>query len=252
MLSLKTWEPTTYDVGGHPITFEIKRLGFTESKPFNVAFGKIRIDAPIAARSKMERASSALTEKGLAAAAGALVAAGATPPPRTADLDADIKAHNDALAAAGVRMPDLPADVERELYVDLSAAAREVAEADALLDASLDDAFVARCFRDYLRNVQGLEIDGVAVDTGEALHAHADRHLVLFVLRKIRSFSHLGEAEKNGSSSPSPSAPGAEAEGGALTAAPVESAALPTSAIATATRPEQTSYSEPAEAVAPV
>jgi hypothetical protein len=252
MLSLKTWEPTTYTVGGHPITFEVKRLGFTESKPFNIAFGKIRFDAPATSRAGLQRATSALTERGIGIVVAALEAAGVSVPARTEDADADFAAYTAALTAAGHRAPEVPVEQERELLGDVAAAARQVAEADAAFTASIDDAWVADVFRQYVRNVQGLEMDGDAITTGEALYRIADPLLILNVLKAVRGFSHLGETEKNGSSSPSPSAPGAEAVGGASTAPPAESADSQMPATATEIRPEPRSCSERAEVVAPV
>jgi hypothetical protein len=253
MLSLKTWETVTdYKIGEHPITFKVKRLGFTESKPFNVAFGKIRIDAPITARMKMGRATAALGERGIAIMAAALTAAGLAVPPRTDDIDADVAAHGKALADAGIPSPEIPAEQERELVNDVSLASREVEAADALLADSIDDAWVASCFAKFVKDVAGLEVDGVPITTGEQLHPIADRPLVLRVLREIRSFSHLGEAEKNGSPSPSPSAPGAREADGGLIAVPAESADSPRPATATETRPEPTSCSERVAEAVPV
>lgn len=84
---------------------------------------------------------------------------------------------------------------------------------------------IETAFRDWVRNVGGIEDDDGPITTGEGLFQVADEGLVLFVCTTLRELSTLGAEEGKGSASPSTSAPelGRETDGGESPAGPARS-----------------------------
>ncbi len=81
---------------------------------------------------------------------------------------------------------------------------------------------VEEAFRDWVRNVGGIEDDDGEITTGERLYEVADENLVLFVLSAIRANSTLSAEEGKASASPSTSEPelARETDGGVSPAGP--------------------------------
>lgn len=102
---------------------------------------------------------------------------------------------------------------------------------------------VEAAFRDFVRNVQGLQVDGVAVVTGEGLFEVSDEKLVFFVLGSLHRRARLSVKEGKASSSQPTSAsettassaspaPSIASEGGAASSTALESLVEPESSIA--------------------
>jgi hypothetical protein len=174
MLNLKTWEPVTYYLDEEreaPITFKVKRLQFIEAEPL-----KLILASAMAAMEPTLAKQQAAEEAG-EAARNAARASGA-------DEDSIQRAGQAAMQAESAKH-----DPQEAL-----AAMRETYKA-----VPKDD--VARAFSEYIRDVEGLAVDGVKVTTGDQLHAIADEQLVFFVLGSLRRFAKLSVTEGKASSS---------------------------------------------------
>lgn len=274
MLSLRQWEPSSYELGDHTITFEVKRLGFLESKPWLVHANRMRFDVLLAqgriieAMQHEERKALRGFLKGAAADAGIAWptvedarqgwrerhAEAVAKAPDNADLaaltdegepDEDVvfMEVNARFKAAGLDVPEMGLEATAALVAaqepHLAAAAAKMAE----FSESLDDPWIAKTFNDYVRNVDGVEIDGKPATTGDALLSVADDTLVMYVMRRVKELCSLSAQAKKTSSLPRTSAPEARTPDGGPTAPPAASADGPTPATVTETLPEQPSSS---------
>jgi len=235
MLNLRTWEPVTIKAGLQTVGCEIRRLNFLQSKPFTVVMARVRMDKVLREIAAIYREQEAATRAHLARLQAATVAH-ALPINPPVDLKPDAKGAStvdplEALAEA------LEAQIRQAGHpLPLLSVEEDDAQAAALNDAmerrtraieeffdSVPDGFVESAFRDYVRNVSGLVVDGAPATTGEALLAVADQQTVMDVLEQISIFAKLSAAQKNDSSSPSTSGPAAPTDGGATPAPSVES-----------------------------
>jgi hypothetical protein len=104
--------------------------------------------------------------------------------------------------------------------------ARAEAHAAILEDVATEDQIEA-WFKGHLRNVHGLEVDGKAVETGEALYNVADNNLASEMLMRLASLATLSAKEGKASASRSTSQPASTTPAGESAAKPIESEAGP-------------------------
>jgi hypothetical protein len=79
--------------------------------------------------------------------------------------------------------------------------AEEQTQALGRIKESVAPGLIAQCFREYVRNVGGIEDEDGPIATGEALYEVADERLVMFVLARLRVNARLGNEQGKGSSS---------------------------------------------------
>ena len=177
MLKLKRWTRVEYGIGKDQISFEVKRPTFSEVQSFNSVF--------VRAWQEMQR----------------------VPPEEAAAIGvakAELAAITDEVNADPA-MPD--AERSRKLSGPMGKLAELSMLAQARFFSALPEEFVARVFRDDVRNVQGLEDeDGKAIVTGEALYDLTDHDLTFFVLTHVRALASMNATEGKASGSPSTSA----------------------------------------------
>lgn len=101
-------------------------------------------------------------------------------------------------------------------------AARQ-AEVAAEAVAVLSERELAEVFERYVRDVEGFEMDGVAITTGPELLKQADQDTALQVLIKIMGASKLSATEGNVTRSPSTLSPEAAGASSSSAAPPTES-----------------------------
>lgn len=174
MLNLRTWEPVTYylDEGRESgITFKVKRLQFVEAEPMKL------ILASAMAAMEPTLARQQTVEDARVAAQNAARASGA-------DEEAIEKAGNAAAMSQSSKYdPQETLSALRETY-------KAIPKED-----------VARAFREYVKDVEGVAVDGTELSTGEQLHTIADEQLVFFVLGSLRRYAKLSVTEGKASSS---------------------------------------------------
>lgn len=221
MLKLRSWEKVQYEGDGFTVDMEVKRLGFLEEKAFSVQMNRVRRDRVVKHMLIAQAEERERRGKLIARMNRLLVAAGHEAVPVGEDLDATYAAIEARFKEVGLEEPPLSAEELEDILRADEGRILERQEAMQEYMQSLDPAWLAQVFTDYVRNVSGLEIDDVAITTGEALAAVADQGLTLFVLEAIRGFAGLTSAEKKASSSPPISAPVAgPGESPATSAAP--------------------------------
>lgn len=268
MLSLKQWEPSAHTAGDHTITFEVKRLGFLEAKAFQAHANRLRFDVLLsqgsiieamqredlrARRSSLRRAVDAaevpwptLDEaKAGWRARHALAVEAASDEARESVAVLTVEAVADdeilmleaasRLKAAGHEVPELSVEETTRLVAEQEPHIIAVGEKMAEFGRSLNDPWIASTFADYVRNVDGVEVDGARITTGAQLLAVADEGLVLYVIRRIKALCELSAASGKTLSLPRTSAPEARTGNGASIVPPVVSADSPSLATVTAT-----------------
>lgn len=214
MLKLKPWETVTFGEGEDAITFDVKRLNFLEERVFSTKMNRVRRDkvvkfALIAQTEAQERQRVLLARLN-----AALVSAGLEAMPEGEDLDAAFRAAEARATEHKVTVPPMSGN---ELAALLNQDEDRIADQQAALEeffASVEPAWLVEVFRDYVRNVSGLEYDGEPVTTGEGLLQVADQNLVLFVLNTIAGFANLSATAKKALSSLPISGPGEATDGG--------------------------------------
>jgi hypothetical protein len=174
MLNLRTWEPVTYHLDAEkkePITFKVKRLQFIEAEGV-----KLILASAIAAMEPTLVQQQAI-EEAREAAENEARAAGASE-------KAIEKAGDTAAASVSLNLdPQKTVAALRDTY------------------KALPHDEVERAFKMFVKDVEGLSVDGVEIVTGEQLFSIADEQLVFFVLGWLRRFAKLSVTEGKDSSS---------------------------------------------------
>lgn len=217
-LTLRRWEPVEYERDGVVITFEVRRLNALQAAPYRAA---------------LARAGAQLIEmqEEIRIARAALPPEPVTPEdqPVAPAADADATEHASyeaALEAYQERHPEYMDALARHVAASaaLSQRMRELhARTTELLPAEL----VERAFRDHVRNVQGVVLDGEAITTGDALFDVADEWIVGKVMGELRRLAEIGLGEGKASASRSTSSPAVPTRDGGSGATSTESEAGP-------------------------
>lgn len=208
MLTLKKWEPVTYQGDGFAVGMEVKRLGFLEGKAFQVQYSRVHREGVVRHMLLAQADEIARKRKVLARTNDILAAAGLEPVAIGEDLDAAHATARQRMEAAGIEEPPLTAE-ELEALLGPVDEARAKARQEAMeaYFASLDETWLAGVYEHFVRNVSGLVVDDAPIETGAQLGDVADQALTMFVLEAISGFSSLSSAEKKVSSSPPISGP---------------------------------------------
>lgn len=175
MLDLKRWKTVTYqlpDESGE-LVFDVKRPHAIEAHRFKLA--------------SMEMAASGITAQDVLTreSEGLLLGGEAPAPAPEPGAEAD-----DAKPA---KREPTPAEMARIIR----------AQADVMRTIPVSEEMAELAFREFVRNVRGLSIDGEAITTGAQLYEAADLPLVLFVIGQIAALAKLSDAEGKASASPS-------------------------------------------------
>lgn len=175
MLDLKRWKTVTYqlpDEGGE-LVFDVKRPRAIEAHKFRLASMEMAASG-IAAQDTLNRESEGLL---------------LGPPEEEKAKDSEAPADE----AKPAKREPTPAEMARLIRV----------QADAMRTLPVSEEMAELAFREFVRNVRGLAVDGEAITTGAQLYEVADIPLVLFVIGKIAALAKLSDAEGKASASPS-------------------------------------------------
>lgn len=198
ILSLKRWERFEFEAGGVPLACEVKRLNSLEAGPIKAALA--RAQGVLAdSMSDLQRMREAVPDEP------------PEPPGKPADLPADAtedqrKAYDDAVEDWLKRHPAYVEALRERTRLAVKALARgEEVRGDVA--GALPPELLTRVFERYVRNVEGLELDGAPATTGLNLLEVVDDRAVADVVGKLRSLFELSPREGKASASPSTSSP---------------------------------------------
>ena len=196
ILNLSRWKRFEYETReGQTVAFEVKRLNALEAAPFlaamAVASGQIA-----ECYAEIQRLTEALPADQIAPAGEPIEPKDSAPDVAKAyeaEYEAWGKAHPEYLQ--GLRAQTLAVQ-------KLDSRSRELrAKVSELIPLDL----VERAFGKYVRNVEGLELDGVRATTGPDLLEIADQRMLLDVLGHVREMSEISGPKVKASGSPSTS-----------------------------------------------
>lgn len=181
---------------GQPLACEVKQLNALEAAPIRAALARVGRSLATGLDQLQRAHDSVPPEPPEPEGKPADLPEGASPEERAAydaAVEAWLKAHPDYIEALRVRT-----HMTRLLLT-------QGQEVDA---TSLPPEDVMRTvFHSYVRNVEGVELDGEPVTTGDALLEIADKDAIAAVVGKLRKLYELSQAEGKGSASPSTSSP---------------------------------------------
>lgn len=196
ILSLRRWHRFEFEMGGGRLACEVKQLNALEAGPIKAA---------------MARASSALADEMVElqrlreGIPDEPPEPEGKPPDPPADASPEETAAHDAAVEAWLRASPAYLEAMRErsrLAAKAVERSREVAAG-----AMLPEAIVRDIYGRYVRNVEGLEVDGEAKTGGLDLLEVTDEHGMSAVVGKLRALFELSPREGKASASPSMSSP---------------------------------------------
>lgn len=195
LLSLKRWERVEL---AHGLSCEVRRLNSLDAGPFRTAMAK--------AFTRLAELQAELQAAWTALPPDPVTPDGEPPEFVEGASQEDREAHSRAYRAWAEAHPDYIAALRAKTDAanKLLCRSREVeAEVAELIPPTL----IRQAFREYVRNVEGVEVDGAPATSGEALLEVADDKIVMDVLGAVRRLSELTVREGKASASPSMSSP---------------------------------------------
>lgn len=199
ILSLRRWERFEFEAAGVALACEVKRLNSLEAGPIRAALAKAQGQLADSL-SRIQRLREEIPDEP------------PEPEGKPADLAPDAteeerKAH-DAVVEAWLRQHPEYLETLRE-RTRLAAKALSLGnEVRAEWASAIPAELLREVFGKYVRNVEGLELDGAAATSGLDLLEVADDEVVAAVVGRLRALSELSAREGKASASPSTSSPG--------------------------------------------
>lgn len=202
-LKLRRWEPCDL---GRGITVEIMRLNALAAAPYRTAT-QVAAQRMIDIQADLEAAQAAVPPEPTRPA-------DAPQPPPDGASEQERTAYEEACAAFERAHPEYMAGLRLHVQATMRLAARS-RELSAQMLMAYPTELIERAFRDYVRKIAGVELDGQPITSGAELLEVADEQLISAVLSALRRLFELSSAEGKASASLSMSSAEAATHDGA-------------------------------------